>query len=284
MNVEPNNTELSEIESESDVLNGYSADEWIDVMLSADTRFLDMSRGIAIEYMATAEREAKRERSARIKADRVERAARVDLGKTHIALSRKSREYGVMRDVLDSLPTRGVTLTLSGRTVTVNAVTRIKGELGETETAIGSFTLKGKSVRWTSAGKVAVLTPGELVELLTDILPERPSDVMPRKYRDVMRLRHVGRGVTDNTGERAVSNVSRESGDVLSSADMETYGAYLTQVEGPKLTTAGTVSRQGTRGLSAMTDDERRASDRARQAEYRRRKRAERAAMAQATA
>ena len=281
MNVEPNNTELTAIESEMDVINGYSHDEWIDVMLSADTRFLGMSRGVAVEYMFQAETVARAERKSRVAKSRAKRAECVKANREVLAVSRKSRYYVVMGEVLKSLPTRGVTLTLKGKTVTVNAVTRVKGEIGETETAIGTFTLKGESVQWTQAGVKDLMTVGELVELLSSILPERPSDVMPRKYRDVMRLRHVGRAVTDRTGERAVRNVASETGDVLGQADMETYGAYLQAIEGPRLTTAGTASRQGQRGLD-LTDDERRASDRERQRAYRARKRAEKAAMAQA--
>jgi len=256
------------------VLTGYTANEWIDVMLSTDTHSVDMSRGIAVERLFMTKQAARKAKRDAAELERVERAARLARAAEQAETTRESDAYGAMSWIMGALRTRGVVMTLTGETVRVESLTWIKGD-GDTLETVATFTVDADGVVHvlTVDGVEHSVTVVGAIALMMEILPERSKDLMPRKYRDVMRThRHKNSTPGDITGNRATRNVDGVETAVLTSEDLTAYAATLenraADVSGTR--TSGKRSMQGVK----LTESERRESDRARQAAYRAAKRA----------
>jgi hypothetical protein len=275
--IEPTAADMVSAARLEQIVNGYSESEFIDIMLATDTHTVDMSRGVAVERVFIAKQVAKRERVAKQAEILATRKANNELATALFTSARQTNVYRAMSELLATLTTRGVVMTLARRTVTVSAVQWVKGS-GLTTEAIATFTYAdGRySFKLTGSKSEKYSLEGATV-MLAELLPAR-ENVMPRKFRDMLKPanRHKAMGPVDVTGNRAMRNVS---GDALSAADLEKYPA-LAMVQGPKVRTTGKLSMQGV----AMTASERRESDRARLKLWRERKRAEKLAAEQASA
>ena len=274
---EPTARELYRIarrEELDQITNGYSHDQWVDVMLSLDTHTVDMSDGIAAERLFIARHEAKQARLEASKQARAERRAELETSAATLNKSRNGATYRAMDALLPELKTRRVVLTLTGKTVTVSSVQWEKGE-GWVSSPVATFTVvKGLYVfRLTGSKRVERLDFVNAVQFVQDNTEKRGTDIMPRGFRAVMRT-HRAKNSTpgDVTGNRATRQAGLEQagGDELSAADLEKFPA-LAMVAGPRLTKTGFENMQGV----ALTAGERRERDRARLKAWRAAKRLE---------
>lgn len=254
------------------VLTGYTANEWIDVMLSTDTHNVDMSRGLAVERLYMTKQAARKAKREAAELARVERKARNAEASARAEANRASDAYAAMNWAMGALRTRGVIMTLSAdaETVTVESLTWVKGE-GDTRETVATFTVSAGMLAITeTSGKRSTVTITGAIALFMEILPERSRDLMPRKFRDMLRV-HANRAPSDITGNRAARAVDGAETVELTRLDLETYAATLeSRADGLKVRTSGKRSMQGVK----LTEAERRESDRARQAAYRAAKRA----------
>jgi hypothetical protein len=274
---EPSAADMASAAQLEDILNGYSSDEWIDVMLSLDSHSVGLSRGVAAERLYIERRKAQADRMSRKAQAQAKRAAELEAQAQALQAQRRTKTYAAMNALMvnSELTSRGVVMTLTGRKVTVESVQWSKAERRATTEVIATFTVANGLYKVSqSGGKRYSLNLEQAITFFLTELPERPEDKMPRKYRDIMRThRHKNMTPSDITGNRAVRKIEAETNDIVSAADTELYPEYA-QIEGPRLRTTGKRSNQGQRG---MTADERRAADRERLKLWRERKRQEKA-------
>lgn len=253
----------------SDIVTGYNVDEWISVMLAADPHSVGMSEGVAAERVFISKQAVKREKQAAQAAERRAQAETLEQVAKRLQTAKSGATFKLMSHLVSVLRTRGVVMTLKGKTVTVQSLVWEKGS-GDVLNPVATFTLsKGTvSIRFDGEKQAVKLTPQDAEFVLSVVLPERSRDLMPRKFRDTMRThRAKNRAIVDRTGEQAV----KTEGTHLEDADLITYPLLATV-----LTTAGRVSRQGQR--VGMTASERREADRLRLKAWREAKRAEKQA------
>lgn len=275
----PVSADLDSITTErvEELITSYSHDEWIDIMLAADTHTVGMSRGVAVERLHMEKRKGVKARKQAAEQARADQAAIIASAAEKLSKARSGATYRAMSDLMAELQSRRVVMTLAGKTVTVESVQWEKGE-GWVSTPVATFTLaKGVySFKLTGSKRVEKLDFVNAVQFVQDNTTKRDADIMPRGFRAVMRThRHKNQAPSDITGNRASRAVSLEQakGDELSAADLEKFPA-LAMVAGPRMTTGGHVNMQGV----ALTADERRTRDRDRLKVWRERKRAEKLA------
>ena len=252
-------TEL-EAEAATEVRHGYGVSEWLDVMAEQRALRDGVTRTLASARVLEDRRRTKAQAKADKAAQLAERRARIASGQATIQDLKTTRLYRLMERLTTATRTRGAVFTLAdAESLTVSRVIWVKGQ-GKTVQAVGRITASGTRWTWRTEDGRKTVSATQLETLLNTELPERTDTLMPRKYRDVLRThRAKNRSVVDHVGERAVKGNGH-----LEDADLITY-PKLAQV----VTTAGRPSRQGQRGGSALTDAERRESDRLRQAAYR---------------
>lgn len=280
--VEPTMADMVSAEKLADIINGYSAAEFVDIMLATDTHATGFSRGVAVERVYIEKQAGKRARKVAAESARATRNAVNAAKRGGMMANKGTAAYEAMTGLMAGLTTRGVVMTLTDDlTVRVESLVWVKGD-GDTLATVATFTVagNGKLKFKVTGSRGSTHTVASAMAMLSELLPERSKDLMPRKFRDVMRThRHKNTAPTDITGNRATRAVDGVEDVELTATDISDYAVALEKMAtGPALRTSGKRSQQGVK----LTAAEKRESDRARLSQWRAAKRAEKLAASMA--